>query len=151
MPRLRHPWISCMLGIAMDLLKELERRREKVREQLRAKQAEIEAINRIIDGMQRDGTANISNGRARRTTGTRGGGRFAKLGLSDAIRAVAIEWKAPSDIRDAMVAGGYKHTAKSPLLGGVFSTCKRMAEDGEFEVRENTGRKEYRVKPESGS
>lgn len=128
----------------MDLLKELERRRDKVQDQLREKQSELEAINKIIGGMHRDGV-NVKNAH-----GTRNGTQtkaFARLGLTDAIRAVATEWTPPSGIRDVLLNGGYRHKAKSPLLGNIFATCKRLAKDGELEVREMSGRKEYRIAP----
>jgi hypothetical protein len=130
----------------MDLLKELERRRDTIREQMRDKQSELEALSKIITGMQRDGMAENNKRRANRNTHTRDL-RFAKVGLTDAIRAVAADWIAPVDIRNAMLRGGYKHTAKSTLLGGVFASCQRLAADGKFEVREMNDRKEYRAKP----
>jgi hypothetical protein len=133
----------------MDLLTELERRRDKVVEQLREKQSELSAIHKIIEGMQRDGIRPTA-GRSSRN-GAKRDKRLAKLGLSEAIRAVALDWIAPSDIRNALLEQGYKHTAKSPLLGGVFATCKRLALDGKFEIREMNERKEYRVKPKSES
>jgi hypothetical protein len=126
----------------MDLLRELERRRDKVQDQMREKQSELEAISRIISGMQREGISAKNRHATRNGTQTK---TFARIGLTDAIRAVATEWGAPSGIRAILLNGGYRHTAKSPLLGNIFATCKRLAKEGEFEVREMSGRKEYRA------
>jgi hypothetical protein len=136
----------------MKLLEELERRRERVREQIREQSAELEAIEKIINGVQRDTVSNGNGSRAKRKRGSSGGDkRFAKYGLTEAILALTANWIAPAEIRDLMVAGGYNHRADSPLLGNIFATCKRLAQSKKknFEVRKAGDRLEYRLKPES--
>ena len=66
------------------------------------------------------------------------------LGLSDLCRKIMGDsWKAPLDVRDALIALGYPNPDKGKLLSSVFATLKRMQGAGEMESRKTSGRMEF--------
>lgn len=119
---------------------ELLKLKERIRRQIITLESELATVDRTIELLEREnpqsGAAAENQHRDR---------RFAKLGLSDAIRQViAGEWLTPSEVRDELLRGGYAIDDKKKLLGYVFATAKRLAEKGDLEGSKVEGRLKYR-------
>jgi hypothetical protein len=118
-------------------IQELTQIKTRIESMIRSYQAELDAINKAIELVQRerkDGqTVPIRGILPSRTTGR----EFAKLSLSDACRAAVPhnEFITPAEVRNAMLMGGFPEPTKGRgrLLNYVFVTLKRMASTGEFE------------------
>jgi len=124
----------------MEAVKELTRLRERIQLQLRELQSELDAIDKAVQLLEREGRRSASSVNEK---------QFAKFGLSDAVRKiVGDEWISPTEVRDVLMQGGYPNKGKGKLLGSVFATLKRLGigNKAEFEMKRIDDKIKYRKK-----
>lgn len=77
--------------------------------------------------------------------------RFSGMGVTEAIIAFlgeqGLNWSTPAEIVKGILAGGFR-TQSDNLSQIVYAACKRKAEgeDAPFEVTQESGAREYRLK-----
>ena len=123
----------------MDAIRELTKLQQRKHDQLCALQVEVDTIDKAIELLERE---NQSEGLTSTSK------EFAKTGFADGCRSiVGPEFVTPPEVRDRLIRGGFKHESKIKVLGGVYSTLKRLAgPNGPFEAGTMNGKKAYRMK-----
>ncbi len=119
----------------MQAKQELMQLKTKLQQQISVLESEMVTVDKAIQLLEREDHSGASGPKD---------ARFRKVGLSDACRQiVGSEWASPSEVREALMKGGYKHESKAKLLGSVFATLKRLAAK-EFEGKKVDGKLKYR-------
>lgn len=121
----------------MQAKQQLMQLKDKLLKQISILESEMATVDKAIQLLERED----------RVTGAPGpqDKRFRKVGLSDACRQiVGSEWISPTEVRNAMMEGGFKNADKSKLLGSVFATLKRLAVKGDLEAKRVDAKMKYR-------
>jgi hypothetical protein len=127
----------------MTAQQELLQLKERLQRQIAVLQAEMASVDKTIQLLEREGRPTAMSAAIQDK-------RYAKLGLSDAIRAILTdEFTLPSEIRNVMLSGGYSAPDKASLLSSVFATLKRM--DGKDAEGEKIDGKMHYRKRQSGA
>lgn len=120
----------------MQAKQELTQLKEKLQKHIAVLNAEMDTVDKAIRLLDRENESSGVTGQQDK--------RFAKVGLSDTCRQiVGNEWISPTEVRDAMMQGGYKKADKGKLLGSVFATLKRLSKS-ELEGKRVDGKMKYR-------
>ena len=123
----------------MEVIRELTKVKQRLHDQLRELQVEVDSIERSIKVLERENQKEVSASTSN---------EFAKTGFADGCRSVVgAEFITPLEVRDRFIRGGFKHKDKAKVLGGIYATLKRLAgANGVFEVGQLNGKKAYRLK-----
>ncbi len=124
----------------MQAVLELTSVRKKISGKITALQAELTAIDRAIEILERETPSqpdSAVNGAA--------AALFKKIGLGDGcLSIVGSDFMKPSTVRDRLLAGGYKAKNARMFLGSVHSTLKRLSSLGKVELGTLDGKQAFR-------
>jgi hypothetical protein len=120
----------------MQAKHELMRLKDKLQRQIAVLESEMATVDKAIQLLERETSPGVN--------GLHKDKRFAKAGLSDALRQiVGSEWISPAEARDQMLDGGFRAGSKAKLLSAVYATLKRLGTN-ELEGKKIDGKMKYR-------